>query len=112
MLHKKGKSDTDLVAALWYLKSMVEPVERDSNGLFETEAKARLAGRDDDDWPVLATALALACPIWTEDQDFFGTGASVWTTSRVEIFLKTQAEQSGANEEKRSSPEKKISTRC
>jgi len=37
-------------------------------------------GRDDDNWPVLAASLALACPIWTEDQDFFGTGASVWTT--------------------------------
>lgn len=99
LLLKTGKPATDLPAALQYLKSKVEPVERDSYGLFEAEAKARLAGRDDDDWPVLATALALACPIWTEDQDFFGTGASVWTTSRVEIFLKAQVEQSGAHEE-------------
>ena len=59
LLRKKGKSDTDLAAALQYLRSKVEPVEQDSYGLFETEAKARLAGRDDDDWPVLATALAL-----------------------------------------------------
>jgi predicted nucleic acid-binding protein len=94
LLRKKEKSDTDLVAALRFLKSKVEPVERDSYGLFEAEAKIRLAGRDDDDWPVLAAALALACPIWTEDQDFFGTGASVWTTDRVEIFLKAQVEQS------------------
>jgi predicted nucleic acid-binding protein len=94
LLRKKEKPDTDLVAALRYLKSRVEPVERDSYGLFEVEAKVRLAGRDDDDWPVLAAALAPACPIWTEDQDFFGTGASVWTTDRVEIFLKTQVEQS------------------
>jgi hypothetical protein len=27
--------------------------------------------RNEDDWPVLATALALNCPIWTEDADFF-----------------------------------------
>jgi predicted nucleic acid-binding protein len=54
---------TDLPAALQYLKSKVEPVERDSYGLSEAEAKARLTGRDDDDWPVLTTALALACPI-------------------------------------------------
>jgi len=99
LLRKKGKSDTDLAAALQYLRSKVEPVEQDSYGIFETEAKARLAGRDDDDWPVLATALALACPIWTEDKDFFGTGASIWTSSRVEIFLKAQVEQSGAQEE-------------
>jgi predicted nucleic acid-binding protein len=99
LLRKKGKPDTDLAAALRYLKSKVEPVERESYGIFETEARARLAGRDDDDWPVLAAALALACPIWTEDQDFFGTGASVWTTGRVEIFLKAQVEHSGAHEE-------------
>ena len=41
-------------------------------------------------WPVLAAALALNCAIWTEDTDFFGTGASVWTTNRVEISLKAQ----------------------
>jgi len=99
LLLKRGKLATDLPAALQYLKSKVEPVERDSYGLFEAEARARLAGRDDDDWPVLATALALACPIWTEDQDFFGTGASVWTSSRVEIFLKDQVEQSSPQEE-------------
>jgi len=98
LLRKKGKPDTDLAAALRYLKSKVESIERESDGIFETEARARLAGRDDDDWPVLATALALACPIWTEE-DFFGTGASVWTTGRVEIFLKAQVEHSGAHEE-------------
>jgi predicted nucleic acid-binding protein len=99
LLRKKGKPDTDLAAAVRYLKSKVEPVERESYGIFEAEARARLAGRDDDDWPVLAAALALACPIWTEDQDFFGTGAPVWTTGRVEIFLKAQVEHPAAHEE-------------
>jgi len=61
LLRKKGKPDTDLASALDYLKSKVKPVEKDSYGLFETEAKARLAGRDEDDWPVLGAALALAC---------------------------------------------------
>jgi hypothetical protein len=28
---------------------------------------------DSEDWPVLACALILDCPIWTEDRDFFGT---------------------------------------
>jgi predicted nucleic acid-binding protein len=59
---------------------------------FEGEARARLRGRDEEDWPILATALALECPVWTEDQDFFGTGIAVWTTDRVEIFLKSRAE--------------------
>jgi predicted nucleic acid-binding protein len=49
-----------------------------------------LRDRDESDWPVLAIALALGCAIWSEDQDFFGTGVAVWTTSRIEIFLKSK----------------------
>jgi hypothetical protein len=39
---------------------------------------------------VLATALAPACAIWTEDADFFGAGVAVWTTNRIEIFFRQQ----------------------
>jgi hypothetical protein len=37
-----------------------------------------------------AAALALSCAIWTEDTDFFGSGIAVWTSDRIEIFLKEQ----------------------
>jgi hypothetical protein len=40
---------------------------------------------------VLAAALSLSCDIWSEDTDFFGTGVAVWTSDRVEIFLKEQS---------------------
>jgi len=50
-------------------------------------AFARIGKRDPDDWPILAAALTLNCPIWTEDQDFFGTGVATWNTELVEIFL-------------------------
>jgi predicted nucleic acid-binding protein len=53
----------------------------------EEDARARMVGRDEDDWPVAAVALALDCPIWTEDRDFFGTGITTWTTDRVELYL-------------------------
>ena len=43
--------------------------------------------RDPADWPALALALQLECAIWTEDQDFFGTGIPTWTTVTVEIYL-------------------------
>ena len=43
--------------------------------------------RDADDWPVLACAMTIACPVWTEDADFFGTGIATWTTDRVELYL-------------------------
>jgi predicted nucleic acid-binding protein len=90
LLRKRRKSDADVSSSLSYLQYLVEPVDRDSYGAFEEEARQRLRGRDEDDWPVLATALALSYPIWTEDTDFFGTGIAVWTTSRVEIFLNAQ----------------------
>jgi predicted nucleic acid-binding protein len=63
-------------------------VEFDTYAPFETLARQRLAGPDDKDWPVLATALTLRCPIWTEDTDFFGWGVATWTTVRVELYLK------------------------
>jgi hypothetical protein len=42
----------------------------------------------EEDWPILASALAIGCPIWTEDTDFFGCGVPTWTTNRVVMFLR------------------------
>lgn len=42
---------------------------------------------DANDWPVLACALVIGCPVWTEDADFFGTGVATWTSDRVELYL-------------------------
>jgi predicted nucleic acid-binding protein len=88
LLGKRGKPTTDVGAALAYLKQLVEPIDRDTYGVFEEAARERLRLRDEDDWPILATALALGCPLWTEDADFFGTGIAVWTTNHIEIFLR------------------------
>ena len=93
LLAKRQKSSADLATSLEYLRQIIEPVEHDFYGLFESEARLRLRGRDEDDWPVLAAALGLGCPIWTEDADFFGTGVAVWTTSRIEIFLLAQVKK-------------------
>lgn len=93
LLKKRGKSDTDLDSSLHYLQNLVEPVDRETYIAFEDEARLRLRDRDEEDWPVLATALAFNCPVWTEDTDFFGTGIPVWTTSRIEIFLKANAKR-------------------
>ena len=73
-----------------YLRQIIEAADRDVYVPFEQEARERLRGRDESDWPVLALALAISCPIWTEDADFFGTGVAVWTTSRIEIFLRLE----------------------
>lgn len=53
----------------------------------EAEARARIGQRDPADWPAVAAALQFDCPVWTEDEDFFGSGVATWTTATVEIFL-------------------------
>jgi predicted nucleic acid-binding protein len=73
----------DLVAGL------VQGVEVETYEPFEDLARQRIARRDEDDWPVLAAALALDCPIWTEDTDFFGCGVATWTSDRIELYLAT-----------------------
>ncbi len=50
-----------------------------------------------EDWPVIACALALECPIWTEDRDFFGAGVPTWTTDRVELYLANAEPPKSAN---------------
>ena len=96
LLKKRGKPDADLPATLQYLQRLIAPIDRELYSAFEGEARRRLRGRDEDDWPVVATALALACGVWTEDADFFGTGIAVWTTNRIEIFLEAQAKLLGS----------------
>jgi len=70
LLKKRRKPDADVSASLEYLRLVVETVDSELYAVFEKEARQRLRGRDDDDWPVLATALALSCAIWTENADF------------------------------------------
>ncbi len=66
----------------------VELVDRDLYEEYEGLARASIASRDIADWPVLATALLLQCPVWTEDRDFFGSGVATWTTATVEVYLR------------------------
>lgn len=79
----------DLIAVRNQLDLIIERLPEDAFLSFKEGALARLKRRDPDDWPILAAALALNCPIWTEDADFFGTGVATWTTDRVEIYLRT-----------------------
>jgi len=66
---------------------MIESVEPSVYSENEVAARLRIAVRDPDDWPIVATALLLDCPVWTEDRDFFGSGLATWTTANVEIYL-------------------------
>ena len=56
---------------------------------FEEEALAR-SERDPADWPVVACALALSAAVWTNDNDFLGTGVPTWTTQTLQTWLDRQ----------------------
>ena len=55
---------------------------------FEESARERMKNLDPDDWHLLAAALALDCPIWTQDADFFGVGVITWSTQHIESFFR------------------------
>jgi predicted nucleic acid-binding protein len=88
ILLKKGVDPLSALAVLDKLAILVGCIDREIYAPFETTARRRLQKRDEEDWPVLASALALECPIWTEDTDFFGAGVATWTTDRVDLLLR------------------------
>lgn len=87
LLNKRGIVVEPALAVLDNLKRIIQPVENEWLEAFETQARLRLKQRDEQDWPILAAALALNCPIWTEDADFFGVGVATWTTTNIEYLL-------------------------
>jgi predicted nucleic acid-binding protein len=84
---KRGLPLDKAMAVYDSLCTLVEELPEPMYSKQEAEARARIERRDADDWPVIACALTLGCPIWTEDRDFFGAGVPTWTTDRVELFL-------------------------
>ena len=87
LLEKRGVDRESAMAVLDALDSIVRPLELDVYAGMQTKALQRISIRDADDWPVLACALTISCPVWTEDADFFGTGVAIWTTDRVDLYL-------------------------
>lgn len=87
---RRGIPEQVWQAALDSLMNAVQLVGDDELETMAVEARERIARRDERDWPALAAALLLQCPIWTEDQDFFGTGVPTWTTATVHLYLNTR----------------------
>ena len=85
-----SKRRIDEKVAFYFLdkiEALLDVIEEKTYSPWEEKARARIQYRDRDDWPVIATALALDLPIWTEDRDFFGCGVALWITRTVEIYL-------------------------
>ena len=95
ILERRGMPANPALLVLESLGGLIQTVEFDSYCRFESIARRRMACRDEEDWPVLAVALALDSPIRTEDTDFFGCGVATWTTDRVEMYLSAEC---GTNE--------------
>ena len=87
LLNKRGFDDQVSFDPLDYLRSVVRQLEPAFYADMQQPALQRIARRDADDWPVLACAMLLSCPVWTEDKDFFGTGVPTWTTDRVALYF-------------------------
>ncbi len=93
VVRKRGGDDAAVAAALELLDAVVrnvDEIETEAYVAHRPAALARIEKRDPDDWPILATAMTLDCPVWTEDKDFFGTGVPIWTSDRVELYLKAK----------------------
>ena len=93
ILKAPGVPVAPAIATLDLVTGIVNAVESDTYLPFESIARERIDRRDEDVWPVLALALALGCPIWTEDTDFFGCGVATWTAGRVELYLARLSEK-------------------
>jgi predicted nucleic acid-binding protein len=87
LFEKRNLPTQEALDVLEKLTCLINLVDRSLYELYETESKQRIAARDMDDWSIVAIALMLNCPIWTEDADFFGAGVATWTSDRVHIYL-------------------------
>ena len=85
---KRGGDPEKALAFLRSLGGLVDLIGDEVYGGFEREARERIGERDPDDWPIVAAALAVGCPIWAEDTDFFGCGVPTWTINRVAMYLR------------------------
>ncbi len=80
-VRKASISEADLYFAL-----VVAPLTIYSKDFYKDrlkEAHKRIEARDPEDVDLLALALKLRAPIWSNDQDFRGLGIQWWTTARL-----------------------------
>lgn len=87
LLKKRGVEAGTAMLVLDRLECIVRSIDAELYKGMQQQALQRIAVRDADDWPVLACAMTLGCPVWTEDADFFGSGVATWTSDRVALYF-------------------------
>lgn len=86
LAERRGLDAGLLLAAL-----SVMPVDWQPPEVYEPhreEAERRMTGRDPEDWPTVALALALSLPIWSQDKDMEASRLSVYTTGELLDLLR------------------------
>lgn len=73
----------------WQLPAVYEP--------HREEAERRMAGRDLEDWPTVALALACSLPIWSQDKDMEAAGVTVHTTGELLDAMRAAESESAPN---------------
>ncbi len=71
ILERRGVPLAPAMELLGSLAELIQTFDSETYARFEAVARQRIA---------------LGCPIWTEDTDFFGCGVATWTTDRVELY--------------------------
>lgn len=89
IFEKRGMSSAEALTVLSHIQYLLNIVDKAIYQERMHEAKQRVQSRDIADWPIVATALMFNCPVWTEDQDFFGSGLPIWTTDRIHLFFES-----------------------
>lgn len=87
ILEKRSLPPEPFLAAIDALAKVVIPLEEEIYATYKVEATQHIQARDIQDWPLIPLALTLNCPLWTEDNDFFGAGVATWRTWNVELYL-------------------------
>lgn len=82
-------ADELMTLAIEAIATNVAIVETAVLSALEDEARDRSL-RDPTNWPAVACALALGAGIWTNDNDFMGTGVPTWTTETLQRWLDNQ----------------------
>lgn len=90
------KADVPLEVALGALRLLpITAVRRSFYGARMAQVRDLIGSRDPDDVDLLALALKLESPIWTNDCDFQGLGVVIYTTAQLASMSDrpTQSEQ-------------------
>lgn len=91
-LARKKRLHEDLVL-LAVATLPVTVVERKTYASGIAEASRRIGSRDPDDIPILALALTLKVPLWSNDRDFKDVGVEWYTTERLLRRLRIIADE-------------------